>query len=131
MGFQIKTKDGIALTMSELDKEACEFWDKEVHNKNYATPNIDEGHVGNWFDIIGYSIHNPANYTSGWNNIALTLINIFIVDLMINCRNKEKVEVTSVEDATKRLVTVHTFTAPYIALINHWMSKGYTPHKVD
>lgn len=36
--FQILNANGQALTMKELDKEAAEFWGKEVDSKYYANP---------------------------------------------------------------------------------------------
>ena len=36
--FQILNTNGQALTMKELDKEAAEFWGKEVDPKYYANP---------------------------------------------------------------------------------------------
>ena len=36
--FEILNKEGKAITMAELDKEAAEFWGKEIDPKNYANP---------------------------------------------------------------------------------------------
>ena len=36
--FQILDKNGKAITMAELDKEASEFWGKEIDPKHYANP---------------------------------------------------------------------------------------------
>ena len=92
--FQILNANGQALTMAELDKEAAEFWGKEIDPKNYANPFpdkvADEGasfaermkidrdnalnNAQNWFDIIGRAIANQENYTTGWQNVAHTLV---------------------------------------------------------
>ena len=73
--------------MKELDKEAAEFWGKEVDSKNYANPFPEvEGdsfaaiqtnalnRSQNWFDIIGRAIATQENYTTGWQNVAHTLV---------------------------------------------------------
>lgn len=36
--FQILDKNANALTIAELDKEAAEFWGKEIDPKHYANP---------------------------------------------------------------------------------------------
>ena len=92
--FQILNKDGKALTMAELDKDAAEFWGKEVHPKHYANPFPDKvaderasfaermkienenalNNVSNWFDIIGWSVANQGNYTTGWQNVVHTML---------------------------------------------------------
>ena len=36
--FKILDKNGKALTMGELDKEAAEFWNKKVHPKQDREP---------------------------------------------------------------------------------------------
>ena len=85
MGFQIKNKEGEAIAINELDKEAAEFWGKEVHKKDYANPSVITEDMtsfekamaevsSNWFDIIGYCIHTEGNACSGWPNVVATMI---------------------------------------------------------
>lgn len=85
MAFQIKNKEGKAIAINELDKEAAEFWGKEVHKKNYANPVKDTDDMSeieriraemssNWFDIIGWCIHSQGNACSGWPNVVATMI---------------------------------------------------------
>ena len=72
MSFEIHTKEGEAIPINMLDKEAAAFWGKEVHPKNYANPvkidpdmkSIDRIRAemsSNWFDTIGYQIHRPED----------------------------------------------------------------------
>lgn len=133
--FQILDGDNKAISINLLDKEAAEFWGKEVHPKQYANPakpreanenEIDflrRSMLGNWFDIIGYQIANPlVEWTSGWNNVKCTLMSIALVDLYKHF-----------EDMDKTLVHIHAaweYNKPYFELIDHWESKGYQPKQI-
>src|SRR5688572_29988867 len=87
MSFQILDKENNPIDINILDKEACELWDKTYDDKSYASPaKKKEGEsaidfmrrdMTNWYDIIGYQIHNPnTNYTSGWDNIKASIWSI-------------------------------------------------------
>lgn len=86
MGFQILNKEGNAIEIYELDKEAAAFWNKEYQTKDYANPaepkREDESPIdflrrsmcSNWFDVIGYCIHSQGNACSGWSNVVATMM---------------------------------------------------------
>lgn len=132
MGFQIKDKEGNAIGMKALDAEVAAFWGKECDPKWYATPHkvtpeMDEceaafvNTTGNWFDTIGWNIHNPqSNWTSGWDNVKNS---IWLI--CANGRYKEIFEDLGV------IYSIRVYMEPYFALIDHWAAKGYTPHKVE
>jgi hypothetical protein len=137
MGFQIKDKEGNAIPINELDKEAAEFWGKTPDDKYYANPMPEpledatlsekvraEGSsmAMNWFDNIGWNIANPGNYTSGWNNVKVDLWQIQIASCVLK---ENKVEVLE-------YVGYHyDYIELFLDLIDHWAEKGYTPHKVE
>jgi len=162
MSFQIKNKDGEALTMKQLDAEAAAFWNKEVHGKYYADPSepkkegesevdfIRRSMTSNWFDIIGWCIHSQGNYTSGWRNVVHTMIADIIGSKLIGGKDEQFIPIVQLrkcievkEDGSQvnawhledkieeEIYYTMKFYQPYIELINHWQSKGYTPHKVD
>lgn len=137
MGFQIKNKEGEAITIKELDKEAAEFWGKEVHPKWYANPvkprdgesSIDTMRremSTNWFDCIGYQIHKPSNEDyQGWDGVKRSLWSLH----SSNWYNK--IMVWSEEEALIYLAVVKEHIQPYYELIDYWQSKGYEPYKVE
>lgn len=158
--FQILNANGQALTMKELDKEAAEFWGKEIHPKHYANPFpdkvADEGasfaervkidrdnalnNAQNWFDIIGRAIADQENYTTGWQNVAHTLVVRHLGECLINLRKDTPIKLAEFvgdgdihleESCEIKLFATLDYFKPFINLINHWMVKGYTPIKVE
>lgn len=158
--FQILNANGQALTMKELDKEAAEFWGKEVDPKHYANPFhkkvADEGasfsekiqierdnalnNGSNWFDIIGWNIANQGNYTSGWRNVVHTMVTENLGECLVRLNKDKPIELAEfvgdtemhLEDSwEEELYATLTYYKPFIDLINHWMAKGYTPVKVE
>lgn len=158
--FQILDKDAKALTMTELDKEAAEFWGKEVHPKHYANPFpdkvADEGasfaermkieHENarnnglNWFDIIGWNIANQGNYTTGWRNVVHTMVVENLGECLVSLNKDEPIKLAEfVGDAEihlgdsweEELYSTLSYYKPFVDLINHWMAKGYIPVKVE
>ena len=158
--FQILNKDGKALTMAELDKDAAEFWGKEVHPKHYANPFPDKvaderasfaermkienenalNNVSNWFDIIGWSVANQGNYTTGWQNVVHTMLAENLGECLVRLNKDKPIELAEfVGDKELHLgdnweiKLYHTlnYYRPFVALINHWASKGYTPIKIE
>lgn len=122
MGFQIRNKDGEALAINVLDQEACDFWEQPVDKEMYACP---KGGYGNWFDTIGYKIHNPIdpNYTKGWNSVKHELI-------LLHCGSMYK-HIGNLEQLKTKIEVINDYLLPYFQLIDHWEAKGYTPHKVQ
>lgn len=133
MGFQIHNKDDQAINLNELDKEAAEFWGKTLDKASYAYPTKGPDHTGNWFDVIGYQIHNPeTNYTSGWNNIKASLWSVQSTSMYDKLFDEKKYvdndkEFTSLDIA---LMVTKEFLKPYFDLIDHWESKGYKPVQI-
>lgn len=121
MGFQIHNKEGISLTILQLDAEVAEFWNKPIHDKNYATPKKHATSI-NWFDNIGYNIHSPhVNYTSGWNNVKCSLLSVQTAEYGM----------LDVETQLRKLVFANEYLKPYFELIDYWNSLGYIPVKID
>lgn len=159
MGFQIKDKDGNALTMKQLDAEAAAFWKKEVHPKNYADPSepraenesevsyLRRSMTSNWFDIIGYCIHSQGHEASGWANVVATMmatqLGMCFIDTSDGYKDrpvkvtkfiKDEIKETVIhlpDEVEKEIFGILYFYRPFIELINHWKEKGYTPHKVE
>lgn len=158
--FQILNTNGQALTMKELDKEAAEFWGKEVNPKYYANPFpnkvADEGaslsekiriqsenarnNVSNWFDIIGWNIANQGNYTSGWQNVVHTMVTENLGECLVSLRKDEPIKLAEFVGDTEihlgdsweiKLYSALNYYKPFVDLINHWMAKGYTPVKIE
>lgn len=122
MGFQIVNKDNQAIAINELDNEACLFWQFECDAKWYASP---KDQWGNWFDMIGYKIHNPIdpNYTTGWDNVKHNMLLVSVGSFYKYVGNEEEMN--------KNMAGVHAYLKPYFELIDHWQSKGYQPKRTQ
>ena len=158
--FKILDKNGKALTMGELDKEAAEFWGKEVHPKHYANPfpdkATDEGaslskkiriesenalnNASNWFDVIGWNIANQGKYTFSWRNVAHTMLAENLGECLINLYEDEQIKIAEFVGGRElhladsweiKLFHALNYYKPFVDLINHWMAKGYIPVKVE
>lgn len=142
--FQILDKDGNAIPINTLDKEAADFWNKELDPKYYADPSkkdTDRWLGANWFDTIGWYIANQGNYTTGWANVVSSLVaeplgqclfkkqedNTVKVAKFVDCKDGELHLESCVE---KSLFLSLCFFQPFIDLINHWAGKGYTPKQI-
>lgn len=157
MGFQIKDKDGQAIPINKLDEEAAGFWGKNPQEKKYAYPQNDAPESAdmktrfdalkrhaNWFDIIGHCIHSQGHACSGWANVVATMIAEHIGMKFIDTSKgyaERPVKVIFFEEKNEKelCLPVETevsiywtldFYKPYIELINHWQSKGYSPVKI-
>ena len=158
--FKILDKNGKALTMGELDKEAAEFWGKEIHPKHYANPFPDEpipqdatvlekirinhknalNNAHNWFDVIGLNIACQDDYTSGWQNVVHTMVVQSLGDCLVSLRRDKPIELAEFVGDTEihlgssweeELYATLNYYKPFVDLINHWMAKGYIPVKVE
>ena len=158
--FEILDKNAKALTMAELDKEAAEFWGKEVHPKHYANPFPEKkasedaplsekilierenawNNNFNWFDIIGWNIANQGNYTYGWQNVVHTMVTQTLGECLVRLNKDEPIQLAEfvgdneihLESSwEKELYSIINYYKPFIDLINHWMAKGYMPVKVE
>ena len=146
--------------MAELDKEAAEFWGKEVHPKHYANPFPDkkasedaplsekmrikyenaQNNGSNWFDIIGWNIANQGNYTYGWQNVVHTMVTQSLGECLVRLNKDKPIKLAEFVGDTemhlessweKELYSIINYYKPFIDLINHWMAKGYMPVKVE
>lgn len=158
--FKILDKNGKALTMGKLDKEAAEFWGKEVHPKHYTNPFPDKvasedaplsekiriesknalNNASNWFDVIGWNIANQGKYTFSWRNVAHTMLAENLGECLINLYEDEQIKIAEfVGDKELHLADnweiklFHTlnYYKPFVDLINHWSAKGYVPVKIE
>lgn len=158
--FEILDKNAKALTMAELDKEAAEFWGKEVHPKHYANPFPEEkvsedaplsekmrikyenarNNACNWFDVIGWNIANQGTYTYGWHNVVHTMVTENLGECLVSLRENEPIKIAEFVGDTEvhlessweeKLYSIINYYKPFIDLINHWMAKGYMPVKVE
>lgn len=151
--FKILNAEGEAITMAALDKEAAKFWGKEVDPKHYANPfpkeegdsfsaicdnALNDAH--NWFDIIGWNIANQGDYTTGWQNVAHTMVTEGLGKCLVSLHKDKPVRLAEFvgdndihleESYETRLYATLNYYKPFIDLINHWMAKGYTPVKVE
>lgn len=122
MSFQIHNAQGKAISIADLDKEACELWGKEVHPKNYAYPQhrpekfdsyADELKflrlLENWFDKIGYKIHSG---TTTWSSLKEEILAPFT-------------------EFDQQMIMGMPEIGGFIKLIDHWESKGYVPVQLD
>jgi len=123
--FKIIDKNGEAVRIKKLDEEAARFWGKEVHPKKYAFPGTSPH---NWYDVIGWAIAFQGDYTKGWKNVALYLLQDTGISLL-NFR-AHNVELTSEEDFIKHIRVLREIYEPFIALINYWSDKGYEPVQI-
>lgn len=121
MAFQILDSNNKAIAISELDAQAAQFWNKEVHPKHYASPYTMEEGLGikeqmdfhmkdrNWFDAIGWFIHDGAK---DWQAVEIAIMNANLIE-------KYGLDV---------MVEIYK---PYILLVRHWESLGYKPLPVS
>lgn len=109
MKFQIQTKDGVALTMSELDKEASAFFNVEVNDNHYAHPNNKRGF--DWFNWIGCAIACLPEGRVEWSEV--------IGRMSATCSLGES-SATSYFDSLLSITEL-------IDLAIHWRDKGYIP----
>ena len=143
--FQILDKENNPISIKQLDKEAAEFWGKEVDPKWYANPSSKETHPlkqhSNWYDTIGWTIAHKGNYTSGWHNVVNDLISETLGQKFIDFEDKTTVKVAEFQKSGETTLSLPEkveidiyfcleYYKPYIQLINHWMGKGYTPKQI-
>lgn len=108
MKFQILDTEGNALSMSELDKEAAEFFGVSYDEERYAIPSPS---YASWHDIIGYNIASSEKGMLPWNDIIGRILKFCTIS-------------TSTMEHLEWSIKVFK---PYISLCYHWKAKGYTP----
>ncbi len=127
-GFQILDENKKAISISELDRQACELWNKEVHPKNYAYPQHKpdsfpteeyksswafNSTLINWYDKIGWLI--AYHCCESWEEVDKLVMEPFL-----------KIEGITEQDIFE-IRNEWTPIAGYIKLIELWKSKNYTP----
>jgi hypothetical protein len=128
MEFQVLDKTGNAIAINELDRQAAEFWGVEVHKKRYACPKGYGERMTNWFDIVGFAITQQGNYTRGWKNVALYLLESLserIIDF-----DKKGIKFIEMDSYTKKVESILEFYKPFFELMTYWDECGYTPKKL-
>lgn len=101
----------------------------------------------NWYDIIGYAISEQELRHEGWVNVVSTMISHRIGDHFIDTSDSKgpvnvkypnviretetEIELNLNEDVIMKIQATMTYYKPYIELINHWASKGYTQFSRD
>jgi len=116
--FQILDKNNNPIPLSELDKQAAEFWDVELHPKQYAAP---DGKC-NWYDLLGWNIAQQDNSKfygiDKWKTVKLSMFINMSYDLL------------DMENPADYTVAQINYIRPYYALIDYWESLGYQPKQI-
>lgn len=70
MQFQIRNKQGVALTMGELDKIAADFWGVELRENKHPCP---KDSTVNWYAIIGWKIADLQKGQHCWSDVVASI----------------------------------------------------------
>ncbi len=122
--FKVLNSNNEAIPINKLDGEACTLWNREVSNREYACPSNES--MLNWFDMIGYRIAYQSNYytLNTWLNVKHALF-MSVLEGRILDRATGNFKLNQ-----EYLEFIEQYTKPYIDLINHWESLGYTPLQI-
>lgn len=128
MSFQIINQAGEPLTMHQLDEEAATFWGKPVEKKSYASPGAMSQKT-NWFDAIGYNIHNPevTGWGQDWKAVKMSMTQVHFNFALSDYFSADH----STEALKKRLDGALAYNKDYFDLIDHWDAKGYKPKRIE
>lgn len=94
----------------------------------------------NWFDVIGWNIANQGNYTYGWQNVVYTMVTQTLGECLVRLNKDEPIKLAEFVGDTEihlessweeKLYATLNYYKPFVDLINHWMTKGYMPVKVE
>ena len=109
MGFQIKDKEGVALSMDALDLEAANFFRVNYNEEEYAKPTAGSP---DWYSTLGYAIHCSEKAEKLlWSDVIIQILRVCVI-----CTSAiEELEISFI--AYK----------PFISLCYYWKAKGYTP----
>lgn len=117
--FQILDSNNVPIPINDLDEQVAAFWNVPLHKKWYAAKSL---HHQNWFDSIGFAISQQGNFTSGWNNVKITMLrdslDFGVFDILMN--KKSDVSIKAIVENYK----------DYFDLIDHWESIGYQPKQI-
>lgn len=122
--FEIHDKNGNAVTLGDLDAQACFIWGKDVDPKHYAYPQHKPEKFAsykesfqfavaseNWFDKIGWMI---AKGETNWSKLKGAILKIYLDNDI------------PIEELTK-----YPEIWGFILLINNWELKGYKAVSLD
>lgn len=109
MGFQIKDKKGIALSMDALDLQAANFFRVEYDEESYAKPSANRP---DWYSTMGYAIRGSKKAENlQWSDVIAQILKICPI-----CTS-------SIEELEISFIAYK----PFISLCYYWKAKGYTP----
>lgn len=129
MAFEIHDSSGQAVSLNELDKQAAEFWGKEISVKHYASPS--DNHQ-NWFDGIGYIVHSPhiKGEITSWKEYKRNVWSMLTEGGFIGDKYLYGFDMTDEQIAAK-VKSTRNYLKPYFDLVDLWESKGYKPKQVE
>lgn len=149
--FQILDKEGQPVSINKIDEIAAKFWKQEPHPKSYAVPKppsefkdeVSFFFQSNWFDAIGWNIAHQGNSCTGWANVVASMIshmNMNFIDTSDGYKDRpvklaqfEPVgnnKLSLPEETEIRIYATLKWAEPYVALINHFQSLGFTPKQI-
>lgn len=115
--FMIKDAQGNGIALSELNKEAAKFWNKEIIDNRYVHPypptipngdsdkdrkialntDVENNISWNWKQQIGWTIANLDDHTSGWSAVAEQLIRDAIINAVLFEDNDGKLDLLKLD----------------------------------
>jgi hypothetical protein len=126
--FQILDENNKPISIGNLDRQACELWNKEIHEKQYAYPQhkpesfpTDEyksswdfySSLTNWYDKIGWIIADKE--CEDWDKLIEIIMEPFL--------KIENITESDILEIRNEWVPI----AGYIKLIEFWKSQNYKP----
>jgi hypothetical protein len=129
--FQILDREGQPLTISELDKQAAEFWNKDISKREYANPFKEKEFtftVLNWYDVIGRHIASKRYYAQTWENVINSIIDQTLQGKLVE--KKDVIVFTNIDEVLLSIKNIYRIYQPFLDLINYWADKGYTPKQI-
>jgi len=117
MGFQILNAERVALSINDLDREACAFWGVEYNDRKYARPKMEDGDVldTNWFDCVGLYIHAQRRKDKPERDVEWCSVLGLMMGYLLLKKSSQEVA-----------VSIDAYWQPFISLVRHWNDKKYT-----
>lgn len=128
MSFQIRNNDK-PVDLKDLDKEACELFGEQQDPEWWASPikfkdpnnetleEISRKQSSNWYDRIGYLIHQGADT---WDKVKEKYLEPYVAIV-------KKYEGTPNYNVVKKAIMDEAPVKQLVDLIELWRSKGYIP----
>ena len=128
--FKIVDQCNRAIPLDHIDRMACMFWNVQYDKKHYASPFGLNG--SNWFDVIGWHIANQLCFTSGWNNVLVTMVSASLQwDLLPEVTERKSVELKPNEKIFDSITQSLEYLSPFIKFMNYLNEHGYKPIKIE